>query len=472
MTDREKLAGGEILGRLAGLASRPFVGAAKSQGVQKSVTGGLTRYVNQPLERGLRAGGVHRALGEAINLGMTPIPGTPKMVLPVLKNPVERAVYSQTKADRAVKTLSENPEIIGGAAIPLPGTTETILGAKHLIRKALGVKTAHLHDLLEGFSDELEKTAEEEKKVRELENMVIGHEVRGDLVYMLAKGELEGGELWTHALFHKKNKKPVAQLSLLFHPELPVGEVRALHTHQEFRGKGHTKTLFSYAERAHPRDHFVVLPDPWKDESVGIQDLRKIYEGLGFRPHGEFLMKTPPKERNPLTLKPGNPWKENIKVAEVLPYQQKTQWSCSASCLKAVAAHHGVRVPELGAIELVGAQPGRGAETDQIANAARKLGFLAFEYSFASIEQAKFLLDQGLPIICDIQSFNHPGKGHYVVLVAADDKRVELMDPNTPGNWRVISHAEMNARWWDRAMAPPHDMMWKWGIVIVPPGDS
>jgi len=313
MTDREKLAGGEILGRLAGLASRPFVGASKSQGVQKAVTGGLTRYVNQPIERGLRAGGVHRVLGEAINFGMTPIPGTPKMVLPVMKNPVERAVYSQTKADRAVKTLSENPEIIGGAAIPLPGTTETILGAKHLIRKALGVKTAHLNNLLDGFSDELEKTA------------------------------------------------------------------------------------------------------------------------------------------------------------EVVPYQQKTQWSCSGSCLKAVVAHHGVRIPEIAAIELVGARPGRGAETDQIAAAARKLGFLAFEYSFESIEQAKFLLDQGLPIICDIQSFNHPGKGHYVVLVSADEKRVELMDPNTPGNWRVISHAEMNARWWDRAMAPPHEMMWKWGIVIVPP---
>lgn len=159
------------------------------------------------------------------------------------------------------------------------------------------------------------------------------------------------------------------------------------------------------------------------------------------------------------------------KLASVHPYQQKTQWTCSAACLKAVAAHHGVRIPELAAIELVGARPGRGAETDQIAAAARKIGFLAFEYSFDSIDQAKFLLDQEIPIICDIQSFNNPGKGHYVVMVSADDKRVELMDPNTPGNWRVISRAEMDARWWDRRMAPPHEVMWKWGIVVVPPED-
>jgi ABC-type bacteriocin/lantibiotic exporter with double-glycine peptidase domain len=159
------------------------------------------------------------------------------------------------------------------------------------------------------------------------------------------------------------------------------------------------------------------------------------------------------------------------KLAEVYPYQQKTQWTCSAACLKAVLAHHGLRVPEIEAIEAVGAKKGRGAETDQIADAARKFGFSAFEYSFQSLDQAKILLDQDLPIICDIQSFNNPGKGHYVVMVDINDKSVELMDPNTPGNWRVISRAEMEARWWDRAMAPPHDMMWKWGIVVVPPDE-
>lgn len=159
------------------------------------------------------------------------------------------------------------------------------------------------------------------------------------------------------------------------------------------------------------------------------------------------------------------------KLAQVHPYQQQTQWTCSAACFKAVLAHYGIRIPEVAAVELVGAQPGRGAECDQIAAAARKMGLLSFEYSFDSIDQAKVLLDQGIPIICDVQSFNNPGKGHYVVLVSADDSRVELMDPNTPGNWRIISISEMNARWWDKAMAAPHDMMWKWGIVIVPPED-
>lgn len=299
MPNFEKEAGGEILGRLAGLVSRPFIGAAKSHGVQQAVTGGITRRINQPIERGLRAAGVHGAISKFYEHGMRPIPGTPKLMHPVLPLREQRVGYGRWKADDIVRTLSENPELLAAGAIPVPGTTGTILGLKHLLRKALGVKTA-----------------------------------------------------------------------------------------------------------------------------------------------------------------------------SVVPYQQKTQWTCSAACLKAVAAHHGIHIPELVAIELVGARPGRGAETDQIAAAARKLGFLAFEYSFSSIDQAKFLLDQGIPIICDIQSFNNPGKGHYVVLVSADDKRVELMDPNTPGNWRVVSRADMDARWWDRRMAPPHELMWKWGIVIIPPEET
>lgn len=312
----EKEAGGDILARMAGLVSRPFVGAARSQAVQNSVSNGVTNYVNRPLEGALRRTGVHKAISKVYEHGTRPIPGTPRLVQPVMHDPVQRRAYGNWRADDLVHTFANNPEIVGALAVPLPGAAETYLAGKHLVGKAIGAGA-----------------------------------------------------------------------------------------------KGGIKKVASYSP----------APTP------------------GFE-----------------------------KTAEVYPYQQKTQWTCSAACLKAVLAHWGMRVPELVAIEAVGAQKGRGAETDQIADAARKFGFAAFEYSFESIDQAKVLLDQDIPIICDIQSFNNPGKGHYVVMVSADEQRVQLMDPNTPGNWRVISRAEMTARWWDRTMAPPHDMMWKWGIIVVP----
>jgi predicted double-glycine peptidase len=345
----EKQAGGDILGRLAGLVSRPFVGAAKSQAIQNKVVGGITRHVNEPIENGLRRVGVHKAISKAYEYGTTPIPHTPRFLQPIMSDPAQRRAYGNWRADDLVHTFAHNPEIVGALAIPAPGVAETYLAGKHLASKAFG-GVKKLAGVADSFSDELQKIA------------------NGDML-------------------------------------------------QYFQ------------------DH------PEKLEEKRRRDQRKkkglVSTGL-------------------------------VKEAEVSPYQQKTQWTCSAACLKAVMAHHGVKMPELKLIEAIGARKGRGAECDQIAAAARKLGFAAFEYSFASIEQAKILLDQQIPIICDIQSFNNPGKGHYVVLVAANDDSVELMDPNTPGNWRVISKKEMDDRWWDRAMAPPHDMMPKWGIVIVP----
>lgn len=169
-------------------------------------------------------------------------------------------------------------------------------------------------------------------------------------------------------------------------------------------------------------------------------------------------------------LKTMENFEEKIKEAQVDPYQQKTQWTCSAACLRAVLQHYGEDWPESILVPLIGAKEKRGAECDEIAEAARMAGFMAFEYSFESVEHAKVLLDQDIPIICDIQSFNHPGKGHYVVLTHIDDEGVHLMDPNAPdlGNQRKLSLEEMEGRWWDHGMRPPHELMERWGIIIVP----
>lgn len=347
----EKRAGGDILGRLAGIASRPFVGPAKSQAVQQKVIGGITKHVNQPIENALRRSGIHKAISKAYEYGSVPVPGTPKLFQPIMPFSEQRRAYGNWRADDIVHTFANNPEIIGALAIPAPGVTESYLAGKHLLGKAFGGGVKKLAVFAPSFSDEIEKIA------------------NGDMLQYFQD-----------------------------HPE-------KLREKQE-------------------RDRKKRL----KDEPMS-------------------------------------------KEAQVVPYQQKTQWTCSAACLKAVMAHWGHNIPELIVIDAVGARKGRGAECDQIAAAARKFGFLAFEYSFDSLDQAKVILDQDIPIICDIQSFNNPGKGHYVVMTAVEDT-VELMDPNTPGNHRSISREEMDKRWWDRAMAPPHQEMPRWGIVVIPPEDT
>lgn len=154
-----------------------------------------------------------------------------------------------------------------------------------------------------------------------------------------------------------------------------------------------------------------------------------------------------------------------LKLARVDPYQQMTKRSCSAACLHAVLLHHGMDVPEDELIELIGV--GRnGAELDKIASAAQELGFDAEEHRFPHLLAAKEYLDEGLPIIADFRSWNRPGQGHYVVLEKLADGRAEVMDPNTPGNWRTISAAELKRRWWDWGMEPPHEFMKHAGVVL------
>lgn len=163
-----------------------------------------------------------------------------------------------------------------------------------------------------------------------------------------------------------------------------------------------------------------------------------------------------------------------LKVAKVSAYQQETEWSCSAATLKAAAMHWGVDLTEKVVIKAVGARKGRGAETDEIVAGAKKLGFESWEKSFKDLSEAKAMLKRGVPIIADFQSFNHPGKGHYVLIVGfKPGKGFIIMDPNTKGktavdNWRILSEAEMEKKWWDRAMAPPHKLMSKWGVMIMP----
>jgi predicted GNAT family acetyltransferase/predicted double-glycine peptidase len=304
-----KEAGGDIIGGLAGLLSRPFVGAARSQQIRNNIVGGITRNVNQPIENALHRSGVRNVISKAYQVGTRPVPGPlgkkviPFVGQPYMPHPEQRRAYGNWRADDIVHTIANNPE--AGLALAAPAispvmaafpTTSTYLGAKGLAGRALGMK----------------------------------------------------------------------------------------------------------------------------------------------------------------------------KEAAVAPYQQKTDWTCSAACFKAVLNHFGIDVSEDQAVELIGTRPGRGAECDEIVNAARAMSLDSFEYSFDSIEQAKILIDQDIPIICDIQSFNHPGKGHYVVLTKIDPDSVELMDPNTPGNIRTISRAEMETRWWDRAMRPPHNLMTKWAVIILP----
>lgn len=463
--DLEKLAGGDILARLAQLAARPFVGAERGQAINRAVQAGITKGINQPLESAMRKARLHKAISKFYEVGMTPIPGTPRLFHPVMPDVAQRRAYGNWKGDDIVHTLAQHPDaaVVGGLgtaiAPAVPGITESYIAGKHLIGKALGNKTK-LAEMVPSFTDELLKIA------------------NGD---MLQYFQDHPEKLKEKQERDRRKKEKTAECGCDHDPlEEAYWKFDALHHgHEAGRkkaGLGPMEERMAFKSAVAP-----LLKQAWQDRiSGGLADKKKPSQfkqrqlKKGRKTELEHV-----NDRNiateiamdHLVEDPNYYDKLEVmeKMAQVMPYQQATQWTCSAACLKAVLGHYGHEVPEELAVQAVGARPNRGAECNEIMWAAHKFGFDAFEFSFESLEQAKWLLDQDIPIIADIQSFNHPGKGHYVVITGIDDQGVHLMDPNTPGNQRTISHEEMEERWWDRAMAPPHELMPKWGIVILPP---
>jgi len=151
-------------------------------------------------------------------------------------------------------------------------------------------------------------------------------------------------------------------------------------------------------------------------------------------------------------------------LGQVDPYQQTTPYSCGPAALLAVMRHLGdYRLSEPELMALVGAKPEVGSSVIQVVNAARFMGMRSAVRQFSSLDEAKKWTDAGVPVIAGVASFRLPGKRHFVVITAVDAINAFLMDPNTPGNRRILSRSEMDSRWKD---ATGYDRL---GVVVWRP---
>jgi ABC-type bacteriocin/lantibiotic exporter with double-glycine peptidase domain len=150
-----------------------------------------------------------------------------------------------------------------------------------------------------------------------------------------------------------------------------------------------------------------------------------------------------------------------VGFGQVEPYQQITPYSCSAASLLAILRHFGDysrSEPEL--MVAVGVKAGLGASAKSVVDAARHLGFSAALRRFSSLAEARQYTSSGIPIIADVASWNYPGKRHFVVIASFDDYRAYVMDPNTPGNQRVLTYPELEERWTHRESGE------RFGVVV------
>ncbi len=134
-------------------------------------------------------------------------------------------------------------------------------------------------------------------------------------------------------------------------------------------------------------------------------------------------------------------------LGQVDPYQQSTEYTCSAAVEHAVLKHWGYNIDETTLAYLLKVDPINGSSAVRVAAVARDLGFAAKSRSFKSLNELKRITDQDVPVIARVLSWKHPGQHHFVVVTSIDDFGVSVMDPNVEGNRRRLSHEEMWSRW-------------------------
>jgi ABC-type bacteriocin/lantibiotic exporter with double-glycine peptidase domain len=138
-------------------------------------------------------------------------------------------------------------------------------------------------------------------------------------------------------------------------------------------------------------------------------------------------------------------------LGQVPILQQEHPYSCGAAALRAVLLHYDADLSEALLAQLLGLTPS-GTGMEEVTRLARQLGFQAHVEAFGgpagvSWAHVRSYLASGVPLMLGVSSWNHEGLYHFVVLTALEGGQAEIMDPNTLGNRRVLSEAELADRW-------------------------
>jgi hypothetical protein len=147
-------------------------------------------------------------------------------------------------------------------------------------------------------------------------------------------------------------------------------------------------------------------------------------------------------------------------LGQVDPYQQSTEYTCSAAAEHAVMKHWGYDIDEVTLAHLLKVDPINGSNASRVVSVARSFGFAAESRNFKSIDELKRVTDQDVPVIARVLSWKHPGQYHFVVVTAVDTLGISVMDPNVRGNRRCLTHVEMQHRWQPDCL----------GVIITPQG--
>lgn len=160
---------------------------------------------------------------------------------------------------------------------------------------------------------------------------------------------------------------------------------------------------------------------------------------------------------NPV-LNNNNLSQNNTKLLDVPDVRQPTDYSCGPTSLQAVLCYYGMdmRVDDL--INMTHCNV-NGTPPENIASAARGLGFTTEVKENMTLQDLQLYMNQGTPVIVDAQAWksnetntnwtSDEDDGHYMVVIGVDDQNVYLEDPAILGSRGYINNQEFLDRWHD-----------------------
>jgi len=137
--------------------------------------------------------------------------------------------------------------------------------------------------------------------------------------------------------------------------------------------------------------------------------------------------------------------------------RQATSFSCGAASVQSILYYYGHEHKEADLVEALPTNPDHGTRPGDIVSYFVEHN-LYVHAAKMTIEQVKWWIDRGVPVMLDIQAWtDNPNEdwatslddGHWVVAIGYDDEHVIFDDPSILGNRGYIPFAELDKRWHD-----------------------
>lgn len=159
---------------------------------------------------------------------------------------------------------------------------------------------------------------------------------------------------------------------------------------------------------------------------------------------------------------------ESVRLLDVPHYLQSDDSTCGPASLRMVMAFYGLEISEEDLAGACGHSYELGCRSEDMACAAKSLGFDVHLKNNSTIEELSRLVNAGAPVIVD-WFCGDPPEGHSSVVVGVSDKNIYILDPYLE-EMRVVAKEDFRRCWFDFYETPiTPDNLYVGQIMVLRP---